>query len=258
MAQTRSQTSFGANMLSIVDGVPRTLRLPGMDGGYDLFGDSALPREVGQVRARFVVVAENAAAMAAARDAVLAMSGYGRARLVIEMHGGDQRWNWAKVNSISLPTEHDAIADRFAEATVDFQCALPHWYSTNDDSPQVEACSGAATTFTVTNAGNAIAVPIITIDPGSAISGGLTIQRLVSSEVADEIVYAAALISTDALIIDCPALSVTKNDADAYSTAFGADHSAWMRLLPGDNTIKVILGAAETADVTVEWDDCWY
>ncbi|MBK8023522.1 MAG: hypothetical protein IPK19_19335 [Chloroflexi bacterium] len=246
------RTNFG-------NAVPRIDRLPGMDGGYDAFGDEAAPTEVGNVRCRFALVANSAAALAGQIDAARGMSGYGRAQLVIETGAGDERWTWAKVNSLTIPTEQDAIADRYAEVTVDFQCALPRWFSSNGDSPQVEVCSGAATPFTVRNGGNAIALPRFSIDPGTAISSsGLTIQRLVDAVVVDEVEFAAAVLTTDTLVIDAQGLTVRKNGVDAYGSSFSARHPAWFRLHPGDNTVRVILGAGESASVTVTWDDTWY
>lgn len=246
------RTNFGS-------AVPRTERLPGMDGGYDAYGDGTAPSEIGTVRYRFVLVATTASEMAGKIDAVMGIVGYGRAKLTAETHGGDERWTWARVNNIHLPVGRDVMSNRQNEVTIDWQVALPRWYSTNGDSPQVEACSGTATTFTVVNNGTAAALAKISIDPGTAISaGGVTVQRLVDSVGIDEVAYAAALLATDALVIDAQTLTVTKNGADAYSNYFSANHPAWMRLLPGDNTIKVVLGAGETADVTFEWDDCWY
>ncbi|MCK6578120.1 MAG: phage tail family protein [Anaerolineae bacterium] len=241
------------------DGVPRTDRLPGLDGGYDAYGDDPAPVEIGRVTWRFRLLAGSPAAMTLLRDQVRRMQSYGRALLTLEVDDGTQRWCYARVHNIQMADTVIAPSTRAQEVVIDWQVSDPRWYSTNADSPQVEACSGAATTFTVVNNGTAAALAKISIDPGTAISAsGLTVQRLVDSVAIDEAEYAAALLATDALVIDAQTLTVTKNGSDAYSNDFSANHPAWMRLLPGSNTIKVILGAAETADVTVEWDDCWY
>lgn len=242
---------------NFANGVTRTVRLPGMDGGYDEYGSDRLASEIGNVRYRFMLVAETPSEMADLRDEVMALADLGITELTIETPAGDERWTWAKVNNISMPTQPDVYSDKMVEVTIDWQVTLPRWFSDSEDSPQVEACSGTDTTFMVANGGNAAAVPIFTIDPSTDLTSGITIQRLVSAVVVDEIDFDAALLASDVLVIDCKALAVKKNGSDAYGTAFSADHPAWLRLLPGDNTIKVILGGGESASVTVEWNDTW-
>lgn len=242
---------------TFADTVPRVTRLPGMDGGFDEYGDDPAARDAATIRARFVLIADTPEDMADAHDAVMAMARYGRDVLTVETSGGDERWTYARVIDIAMPTGHDSVSDKLTEVTVDFQVALPFWYATSEDSPQTEACSGTSTTFIVTNAGNATAIPVITVDPATNLASGVTVQRIVSSVVVDEIDYDAALLSSDVLVIDCRSLTVRKNGSDAYGTAFTADHPAWMRLLPGSNSLKVILGGGESASVTVAWDDTW-
>ncbi|MDZ4769055.1 MAG: hypothetical protein SGJ24_08010 [Chloroflexota bacterium] len=241
------------------DGVRHVARLPGLDGGVDLHGADPFPGEIGTVRCRFVLVAESASAMQTARDAVMAMARYGRAALTMQTGTNTSRWTWAKVASIALPSAHDSISERLCEVAVEWQVAYPRWFATAAASPVVAACSGTMTDFTITTGGNAIAAPVITIDPGTVIgSAGVTVRRMVASAAADEIVYGASLLASDALTIDCRALAVRKNGANAYANAFAAAHPAWLRLQPGANTIRVILGAGETASVSVAWDETWY
>lgn len=242
---------------TFADAVPRVTRLPGMDGGFDEYGSDPAAREAATIRARFVLVADTPEDMADARDAVMAMARYGRDVLTIETSSGDERWTYARVTDITMPTTHDSVSDKLTEVMVDFQVALPFWYADSADSPQTESCSGSATSFTITNAGNATAVPVITIDPSTNLVSGVTVQRIVSAVVVDQVDYDAALLSSDTLVIDCRSLTVKKNGSDAYSTSFTADHPAWMRLLPGSNSLKVILGGGESASVTVAWDGTW-
>lgn len=237
--------------------VTRAVRLPGMDGTFDEMGGDRNPSEAGDVRCRFALVAGTPDDMADQIDAVMAMAQSGRAALTIETQSGDQRWTWAKVNNISLPIEPDVYSARLVEVTVDFQVTLPVWFSTSADSPQTEACSGVATTFQVVNAGNAAAIPVITITAGAGgLADGVTLQQLAGSS-PDVIHDGEALAAGDVLVIDCRALTVTKNGADAYGVEFAAGHPAWLRLIPGSSQIKVALGASETASVKFEWDDTW-
>ena len=238
--------------------VPRTSRLPGMDGGYDEYGDDAAAGEIGNVRARFMLVAATAAAMQTARDAVMATARYGRATLTVETFAGGQRFTKARVNNIAMNSEHDAYSEKLCEVTVDFQVALPRWYSVAGASPVTTACSGVLTDFTITNGGNANAQPVITIDPSVTLTSGVKVQRIVSSVVVDQVDYDASLLASDLLVVNCQSLTVTKNAVDAYGNVFSSNHPAWLRLLPGANTIRVVLVGAETASVAVAWDDTWY
>lgn len=241
------------------DAVPRTVRLPGIDGGFDLLGDDPPPIEIGRITWRYRLLADSPAHMEALRDSVRAMLRYGRAQLVMETSAGQQRYTYAKLHNVQMPDAVTAPSDRVQDVTCDFQVITPRWYADSPDSPQAEACSGTSTTFTVTNAGNAIALPAFSIDPSTAISSaGVTIQRLVDAAVVDEVEFAAALLATDVLTIDAAALTVRKNGTDAYGNTFSASHPAWMRLLPGVNNLKVILSGGESAAVTITWDDTWY
>lgn len=245
---------------SFAQGQELLARAPGADGAYDLAGDDPYPTKPGSIRCRFKLVAESGADMQAQRDALLALTGYGRALLTAEFGDDTLRTTYAKAVAIEMPIDHDSWSERIADVSISFLVPFPRWESANEDSPQTEACSGTNTTFSLVNAGSALALPVITIDPGASdiSASGLTIQRLVDSVVVDEIEYSAALDDLDALVIDCKALSVKKNGGDAYSDDFVAQHPAWMRLAPGSNSIKVILGGGESASVQFAWADTWY
>jgi hypothetical protein len=254
--------SFPDTQSSIInnfgDTVPRTTRLPGMSGGFDEYGDDAAAHEIGRVTVRFWLHADTPAAMQGKRDAVRAMARYGRATLTTLDDYGVQRSTKARVNSIQMPDDVIARAQRTQQVTVDFQVALPRWYSTASSSPVTTACSGTATDFTITNNGNADALPIITIDPGATLTSGVKVQRIVSATVVDEVDYDASLVASDLLVINCQSLTVQKNSTDAYGTTFTALHPAWLRLLPGANSLRVVLVGAETASVAIAFDDTWY
>lgn len=244
---------------NFAEGQPTYARLAGASGGVDDSGADPAPAPVGAVRVRFALAAATPADMQSARDAALGLVRVGQAPLTVELADGRQRWALARAVRVSIPVEHDAIADRLAFVTIDFQVAYPRWYSTAAGSPASISASGASTDGTVTASGTAAARPVITIDPSTAISsGGLVIRRMVDAVAVDEITYAAALLSTDVLVVDCQTLTVRKNGTDAYENAYSAKHPAWMRLQPGANLIRVILGAGEAASVSLAWADEWY
>jgi len=248
------------------DGVPRTQRLPGMDGGYDEFGDDPAPTEIGRITLRLRVaqdgmdLAAQGTAMQALRDGLRALVGLGRQVLTVEPSGGTAtRWTYARANYVQTNEKMPAISDRLSDFTIDLQCADPHWYSDNAGSGTAVAAAGTATDFTLTNGGNARTVPVVALVAGTAaLPNGVTLRRLDGTAVKDQVAFAGTVAAGGTLVIDARALAVTLNGADAYGTAFAYDHPAWLRLLPGDNDYRIVLGAGEAATVTWTWDDAWY
>lgn len=256
---TQFDTNFG-------DAVPRTVRLPGMDGGYDEFGDDPAPTEIGNVKFRLRVsqpgmdLTSQGTAMQALRDALRGLAAQGRQVLVIEPSGGTaQRWTMARINSVQASERLPAETDRIQDFVFDFQVSDPRWYSDNAASGTVEACGAGTTSFTRSNGGNALTVPVITVVAGTAaLASGVTVRRVSGGTVLDRAQYAGTVAAGGTLVIDCRALSVTLAGSAAYGTAFSYDHPAWLRIPPGDNDYQVVLGAGQSADVTFEWDDAWY
>lgn len=247
---------------NFADTVPRTTRLPGMDGGYDEFGDDPAPSEIGRVNARLRLNASGGSAMQAARDELRGLAAIGRGSLVMQPSGGTAayapRWAWARINSVSIPEKMPIITDAVQDASIDWQVSDSRWYSMELVSPGGQECAGTATDFQGTAGGNAIAYPMITVTASGTLPNGFTLQRLVDAVVVDEIEYGEALDDEDEVVVDCRALSVTLNGAEAYGTAFVPLHPAWMRLLPGSNDLRVALNSGGSAEVTVEWYDTWY
>lgn len=250
-------SGFNANFANLV---PRTMRLPGMDGGYDEMGDDAPPSEIGRVQIQMRYNATSGSAMQQTRDDLRGLAALGRQVLVIEPSGGTAtRWANAKINNVGISERMAAITDKVQEVSLDFQVADARWYSDNAASGTVAACSGTATDFSRANAGNATSRPVITLVAGTAaLTAGATIKRLVGTVVADRIVYSGTVAAGGTLVVDCRALSVKIGGVDSYGTAFSADHPAWLRLEPGSNDYRVELAAGKTANVTFEWDDTWY
>lgn len=242
--------------------VPRTMRLPGLEGGFDEYGDSPAPSEIGKVTARFRFNATSGTAMQALRDAVRGLAALGRGTLVIQPSGGTaayaERWTWARINSVQVPEKMAAISDAVQDISVDWQVAESRWYSDNAASGTAAACSGTATNFSRTNGGNAVALPVITVIAGGTALNTLVIKRLDGATVRDRISYSGTVAIGGTLVIDCRALSVYKNGAEAYSAQFEADHPAWMRMQPGSNDFRVELESGKGANVQMDWDDTWY
>lgn len=246
---------------NFADAVPRTTRLPGLDGGYDEFGDDPAPSEIGRVNARLRLNAASGSAMQTTRDELRGLAAIGRGSLVMQPSGGTvfaQRWAWARINSVQVVEKMHAVTDRVQDISIDWQVSDSRWYSEPVATPGDVECAGTATDFQVSPGGNAAAAPVITVTAVGALPDGFTVQRLVEDVVYDEIEYGDALIDEDVVVMDCRALSVTKNDVAAYGTAFSTLHPAWMRLQPGDNDLRVVLNSGGSATLAIEWYDTWY
>ncbi|MDX2163035.1 MAG: hypothetical protein SF162_17090 [bacterium] len=193
------------------------------------------------------------------RDALNAIIGWGAQDLVIAPGSGlAQRVTRARALRIEHPAAAADRPDLGGVVRIAFAAEQPRWFSAAApaESGVQAACSGISTDFTRTVGGNLPAAPLISVIAALPISG-FTLERRVGGAAADRIVYAAAVPGGSIVRIDTAALDVTINGAPAYSSAFSADHPDWFRLLPGANTIRVVLAAAESAAVVLTWADTW-
>lgn len=262
---------------NFADLVPQTDRLPGLDGGFDVYGDAPAPQEVGQVRYGFLLREGGSAGLANAIDELRAITRYGVKRLYMDTEGTatPARWQWARVKAVNQPQQHVRDGHESLRATVDWQVSDPRWFADDgevyydegflyDDGEVYDAgavgtaVSGTASAVSVTMAGNAAAYPIIVIKPES---GGTitnpTIARYVDGFLIDSLSLAGTA-TTGQFTIDCEALLARVNGANAYA-ALTYDTPWWMRLEPGANDIRVELGGtAQAGTVWFVFHDAWY
>lgn len=235
---------------------PLETALPGLDGAFDQGGTGA----AGRIEVRLRLVADSAAAMVTARDAIKGLARLGSADVVIEPSPGSaQRSTCARLIRADIQESYADGTHLRAEAAITFAAACPRWFSvtTPSGSGTSHACSGAQTDFTRTTNGNAAVYPLITVTAVSALSL-VKVQRISGGVAVDEIAYTDAIGAGGVLAIDARALSVTRSGVDAYTADFSTLDPAWFRLTPGANTIRVIVGAGESAAVSVTWRDSWY
>lgn len=248
------------------DTVPRTTRLPGLDGGFDELGISPAPGEIGTVRQRFVLVAASRAGMDTLRDNVKKLKGWPKGRLYMRPTNyptDGERYAVARIDSIQMPKREQMHTDLWQEVTVIWQVSSPIWLASGDLSAAFVEASGEVTNVNgdiTPLVSTAPSLAIITIQPGTGQScENPQVQRIVDSEVVDEVSYTGTLVEDDLLIIDAGAKSVTLNGADAYTSSFDFLHHDWFRLLPGDNAIRVVFeNAGDAAHVVWEWRSAWY
>ncbi len=229
---------------------PLETALPGLDGAFEQGGAGA----AGRITYRLRLIADTAA-----RDAIKGLARVGSAELVIEPPGGGQRSTWARLIDAVIEENYTAEIQVRGEAALTFAAATPRWFSVDDPSESGldDVCSGALTEFTRTADGNAAAYPVITVTAQTPLTT-VTIQRMVSGAVVDQVAYAGVIGMGGLLVIDARALTVTRNGVDAYNASFSALDPAWFRLMPGANTIRVVLGAGESAAVRLTWRETWY
>lgn len=164
----------------------RVERLPGADGGLDVFGTGRAPGETGALVARFGVMTDSRDDMEAQRDAIKAMASWGTRRLVAQPSDPDLpvRRARARVVDADVAEDHDRHTDLLQRVSVTFQMADPRWYSREgllylDDGHLMDdglmmvgaaaRSAGNGDVLTVTNGGTAAVMPLITIGAGSAV-----------------------------------------------------------------------------------------
>lgn len=264
--QTEFSTNFG-------NAVPRTERLPGLSGGYDLYGNEVAEQEIGNVRVAFWLFAPG---LRAKVDEVYQMISKGKRLLFLDPEdGNEQRYTEARVNNIQASEAVEDFTHERLKVTVNFQCAEPFWRTIGTEAPtwgsfkwgsgtwggttSPTAVSGTSTDITVSYAGTAPTFARVIIAPGTGDScDNPVVQRVVGGTVIDEVNYTGTLTDTDTLVINSRDSRVTLNGAAAYDD-FSFTRGYWIKLLPGDNTIRVGFdNAGDAADVTVRFFNRYY
>lgn len=266
MVQQNVSDNFG-------NAVPRTTRLPGLDGGFDEFGVDPAPAEIGKVDLGLYLVGTARSEMTALLDALRVMKSWGKSHLYMQPDdpAEDLRWCSARINNIMSPSDLKGLGVH-QHVKIIWQVSDPFWYTQGteafrwgdgtlwgegvawggDATPQ--ALSGKITDLTVTVGGKAKTLPRIVIECGAGETFNRPkVQRLVGGLVVDEAFYNVALIANDQLIIDCRKASVTENGVAAFDD-FTYDHPDFIRLYPGKNTLRVTaLTDGSAGSITVKY-----
>jgi hypothetical protein len=257
------------------DVVQRTVRRPGLDGGFDLWGAERLPKEVGSIQASWWLQAGDVGAMRGLLDEVKGLQWIGEQRLVMDPEDGTAtRFANAKVINIRAPWNVANAPHRQIRVDVSFQCAEPYWQTLGTGAPRwgqfrwgdgsrwgggtPVTVTGASTDLTVTVGGNAPTFANVVLQQGGGTScENPTIQRIKDGVAVDEVAYAGTLSGTNQLVIDARANAVTLDGADAFGAlTFTRNH--WLLLEPGDNTIRVQFdNGGDESDVTVRFVERW-
>ena len=255
--------------------VPRTRRVIGSDGGFDEFGTSPAPAEIGNLQAQIVLRVNTQSDMTAKMDNLRKISRGSKGFLYMQMEDDTIRWAKARVNSISTPVSETTHSEYIIRARLAFQLSAPHWYVNNTEEPlwgqftwgdfvyggdvTSNAVSGTITGFTVTLGGTVQTLPRIVIACGAGETAeNVTIQRLVDGVAEDEITFTDVLIESDSVEVDCGAKSVLKNGVNAFDDFSFDGHPDWIRLQPGDNEIRVVMAnGGDDASVAFYFNDVY-
>lgn len=248
--------------------VPRTSRLPGLDGGYDELGSAAAPSEVGNIQLTFWLHGRNLNDMNQKKRDLGRMKAFGVQRLYKQPVDPEatELYCDARINSIDYNENASARPFERLQVTINWQVASPYWLAQGTESATWgggvswgggalwgggaagQVVSGTQTDFVITPQGNASTFPRIEIATGaSETAQNVTVQRLVGSLVVDEVKYTATLNNSQSLLINCRALSVTLDGANAYGDTYDFQNAGWFRLLPGANNIRVVMANASDA-----------
>jgi hypothetical protein len=268
------------------DAMPTTVKLAGMDGVWSEEGDEPAPRASGRVTISFTVDFETALrrhgytsitdaniedAMRLELDAIKKLHSKGLQRLTITSGTQAARYCYAKVNNIP-ETNKPVEGNVFIPIQVVFHVPNPIWLSGDyaglkygsgagkygaglkyGAGALAVALSGLTTTTTITNNGNAIAVckvVVATVAGQTALNP--KVQRLKNGQAVDEISYTGTLTNGDAIKWDGRRHSIRLNGVDAWANA-SYQHPDMLRLEPGDNAIKVIMGGGGNAGTLRVW-----
>lgn len=253
--------------------VQRTVRLPGMHGGFDEYGNGRAPGEMGNVRAMWYLRAQSMQDMRRKVDEAWSMAD-ARAGLLFQnpYDGGPMRWTHARISDISGAESVFDRPDISLRVTANFQCRTGRWYSRADQvfsndgwmsdtsllgmTPQVyQQAVQNGSTVTVTNTGNAWASPFIRWEgDGSDTFTDPVLSRYDpdTDELIDQITYTGTVGINDVIEIDCRNFKVTPN-YDAVSV----NSASWLLLPPGSTTLKVTGTFPGDGLLTIDYWDTW-
>jgi hypothetical protein len=186
----------------------------------------------------------------------------------------EERYCDARIIDIEYDKQEDRFSDLHQPFRITWSVSYPRWLTEGSvgaiwgialygqaEWPGIAlAASGVLTETTLTNSGNAITHPQITIAcSGSQTAENPTVQRIVDSVVVDEVTRTMTLGNSETLVIDARDLSVLYEGNDAFDSAFDYDHPEFLRLLPGSNTIRVVFAnSGDAATVTFKYNDAYY
>lgn len=248
---------------------PATTRLPGMDGGYNPYGNNRAPSEVGNVRIPFTIVAISPADMQTKRDAVNSMSRYGVQKLRVQPAdpAAVVRWCFARVTNVNMPIDNATSSGIWQKVTIDFQVSFPRWYSgtaiEGENVVVFSATGNARNTYTVTTSGDAttkLRFALVNASGTNTSSGTFALFR-VAAAVLDSATTAIQIPTGNYIEINARAFTAIQTaTGNIYPSISISYTNEWFRLEPGGNTIFLDNYYTPTLTLSAQfyWYDLWY
>lgn len=248
------------------------MQIPG--GYFDNYGDNVSPKGIRPIIKSGVLYAPINADLTAQLDALREKIGR-RGRLVIKMSDGTIRWQWARLITCDTNAPFEAVsqwmpfllrwetADQYWRGTVyedDAWVVGDDTFVLGDGTAEVgesgtaaalTASSGASQSFTVTNNGNiTVAAVKVTVGGGTSTLGSITYTNETTGDVWT---VSNVIVDGGVKIVDGGTRLVSSAGFDAYDD-FYANNSAWPTLVPGENSISVMVGGNASQDATIGWE----
>lgn len=255
---TDSQVSYSDNFASLVT---KTVRLPGVNGGFSNLGAGPGLSPIGTVRADILLEFNDYVEATDKVASLRGMANYGLMPLYRQPLYGAEQFCFARLNDAQLQQAVQNTPHKRLKVPLVFEVPDPFWQRTcgygflwddgtttwDDGSSKWDGGSAAVLTgdgtFTYTNNGNYYSIPriFITNSSGSNVTN-IRIRRVVNGAAADDVAYSAALATGTYLDIDPlrrrVAVGPVGTNALQYFTSTTAD---WMRLMPGSNSLRVTI-----------------
>jgi hypothetical protein len=253
---TRSQVSFTDNFASLVT---KTVRMPGVNGGFSNLGLGRGLSPIGTVRADNWLTFNDFVEASDKVDSLRQMADWGLQPLFMQPLYGPVRWCWARLNDQQLQQDVHNVPHRQQKVPIVFEVPDPFWYSIGTEivwgggalwgaATSIWGGSGGSTsvtasgTISVTVGGNAFTFARIFVkNTSGAAASNLVIKRTVGSEVEDQVSYSGTIPTGTTLVIHPRRRRVLLGTENMISE-FDALNPDWMRLYPGANTLKVSVG----------------
>lgn len=259
-----------------------TMTVPGVSGGFDLYGAEAAPSQVGVVSVEYYIDDPDPMVMWASKEFLSYITAAGRGRLWLrpQAPGDPHVWCTARVQDAPRIERVDDNTDHYAKVTIVFEAAESRWYDLQsfDGVPLWDNGElwddgalwggGAGTPYSgassplvieVTNPGTADVYPTIrlTCASGEEITNPL-IERWTNGELVDSVQYIGAIEETESLSIVCRSLTAIK-DVDYVYNYLEFSSSQWITLPPGVSEIQI--SSADVGDagsVKVQFEGAYY
>lgn len=249
------------------------------NGFYDNYGTADSPQGIRPIVARGKIVETTATSMLTELDALRKKIGK-RGKLTLRFDDGTLRWQWARLVDVDIPADkHFRLMSEF---TLTWITAAQHWYGiivspdewTVGDGTWVMGdgtaelgengtettltatgatgtappSGGTTQTITVTNGGNKTATNIVfTITAGT---NNISAIKVANDTTSENWYFSTTVSAGNILSVDCGAMNVTNNGANAYANFVPSNRARWMTLDPGTNTLTVTVNGNGAQDGT--------